>query len=799
MKTTNYKKSTLISLLTGGLVVSIASTSVVSCSASLEKIQGRKRDVKTYTEAFLSVPDSWNIAHTQLTTNAGFLSNLYAGALSIDEYGRTYGDIFESGYATGNSTYVAKDSNAGEGVNDYTTWKYRIRDNANWFNGKGEVLRAIKATDFDNAAAYILNVNNISEVTALWTTFIKNAEQMLELLGPILNNIEKNQEFIPSDENVENVTALGVYKVLIEKMKSSSTISFVAKNSKYKKAPSSGDDERSEEEKDEFITKKVSIDDGGFGLITDNDKNTVQYNLVKPAAYFETVLTYAPFAPIHELIVGQLENGPVDVYSGAYLPKEITPDKKIEFVKNKNYHFAQRTEIENLVWLNATTNFNNETTRRMFEKGEIDGFGVSVNDVVGWKKYIGDDYDNPNFKSIYVSEIVPGSHYNIIYNYFNTDILSTTNSTTEEKNKAIAASKLLESKDARVFIATNLNRSTYAKYYSKRFDEEGSTTSKNIVNSYTLEGTGVDPDGKDYTQYVAEEAEKKVKSHGGSLTKDDWKNGSDPLLNHPELYGNHKNQEDVISDVNKFIDDNKIARNKNNKVELRVLMDPSGTNSNSPFFQSTFNNFNAVKDNPIQIESFVPIDNNDYSARNGEGRYDIAISGWGPDYADPYTFLETVRIKGSMSHYSGTNRLINGEHTKYQDVVRTTEFDKLVEDLTDYDTKVKQIDLNNDLDVKQRYEAFAEQEYNFFFENALQTPWFSTNAYKSFTVNYLRNFTGGNAIYGNSADRTFLRRKNEQLWTRDQNLKWRDFVREQRKEIKENPGHLKEGNILFLK
>lgn len=793
------KKGT-ISLLAVGLIASPVSLAVVSCNtgAKLEKIARRVRDPKTLTLAYNNLVDSWNTAYSQKAANSQFLSDLYAGALAVDEYGRTYGDTLDSGYASykpdseKGSIFVGADSANADGIH----WEYKVRSNAAWYRQSGEKVRNVKSSDFDNTAAFALNSNSNSQISGLWTTFVNNATQMRAALSDLAlpANRDLNQNLAIKDDSV-----LKIYQDLKKEFKAQGLFTYKIKDTSKEAAEGS------------TIQKSIVIDPNGFGLETNDETGAVRFILKKSAPYFETALTYSAFSPIHEEIAaaGQAKDKPADIYSGAYLPKTINPSSDIVFVKNVNYHFASKTEIETVNWLNITTGLTPEKPRVMFESGELDGFAVNVNDPSGYKKYIGDDYNKPNFGSVYVSETIPSSSFTLNFNYYNTEINSGSDA---EKLAATKASKILQNKDVRALMATTVNRSFYSRYYSSRFDdpqtnENPAPTSKNLSNIYTSDSTAIDiSTGEDYTSTVAKKIAEKVKLINSSttLTSDSYKQGEDALLNKSQDYIN-KSREELISSVGEYLDSNQLktkvpANNPSQvtgeKAVLTFLIDPTGGATLNPFWNAMWQNFNMIKDNPIYVNIKTTTTTEEYDAKNDSGAYDLGISGWGPDYADPYTYLATFETRGDMAQYNGSARFIdNIEKVKVSGIS-----EELKNDLETYTKEVQKTDLNT-TDITKRYEEFAEQEYNLLYKNFIVMPFFVTASYRAFSVNHSRNFTSGRASYGNSAERTFLKRKNAVLWTNEQNLAWRENYRSITDEIgkDESRNAYKEGNVLFTK
>ena len=78
--------------------------------------------------------------------------------------------------------------------------------------------------------------------------------------------------------------------------------------------------------------------------------------------------------------------------------------------------------------------------------------------------------------------------------------------------------------------------------------------------------------------------------------------------------------------------------------------------------------------------------------------------GWGPDFADPLTYLDTITSHGAFAQMMGI-------HTPGLNDPYVTEYDRLV-DVANSKSK-----------FSERFEAFAKAEYYAFHEAALALPW----------------------------------------------------------------------------
>ncbi|AUF83399.1 hypothetical protein CXP39_01085 [Mesoplasma syrphidae] len=794
-------------LLAASLVVSSASIAVVSCGGAitLDKILQRRRDTTKLTLAYNTPVESWNTAHSQNQGDSEFLANLYAGALGIDEYGRTYGDVFTSGYAdeNGDSPYVGNPKpetkltvaeDEGASTFDPSVWKYEIRDNAKWYKKDGSEIRNIKSSDFVNTAKYVLDKSKGSDLTMLWETFILNVKPVSALYSAYLDLPKENglDEKLTGEELIS-----AAWEKAIKAVEAKQDVAYKSKDSdgKVESRTINGDD----------------ISDGGFGLKTfaDDDKK-VEFHLSKPSTYFETVLTYGSFTPIFSANVDKLENGPIDAYSGAYLPDSIDGDNK-KLVKNEKYHFASKTSIKEINW-KYLANPSSSTARQMFEAGEIDAFGVKQTDEKGWSTYIGSNSLDPSFTGVFSTEPVEDFSFGIIYNFFNS-------AGSEGNKKATSASKVLQLTAARELLATGINRTDFVKYYSEKFDEPNTKVSKNIRNIYTSPNFAINPEGidakgeviaKDYTEYVKEQVETITES---KVKAADVNEGNDPLYENSENL-NGKTRGQLVKEVRDFIDNetNKIQKTSDGKVELVWLLSPDNGPIN-PYLVSMFDRFNGITDNPLKINGVVTNTQQEWTKKMRAGEFDLMSSGWGPDYADPYSYLATYKIDGDYSAYSGTRRLTDtvagkdkkeyNESLAKDSPVYSTATKEFYETLSKYDEAVEQIDLGETVSddgvqtTENRYKAFAQQEVNLIYKDFLMTPFYNRNQYKEYKVSYVKPYTYGNAIFGLSSGRLFTQQKSSSIATKEEYV----YQIEQYKLVKEaiaaRPSTGKSSNIFY--
>ena len=135
---------------------------------------GKKFKVKdTFKTTYATEPtgDLFNYLCNQWTYNSRHYTNFVDGLVENDKYGNIVGAI-ALGYKVENNS---------DGTQ---TWKFQLRENAEWVNNKtGKKVANVTANDFVAAAKYVLNPANGSSTANLYTAFVKGAEEYYEALA----------------------------------------------------------------------------------------------------------------------------------------------------------------------------------------------------------------------------------------------------------------------------------------------------------------------------------------------------------------------------------------------------------------------------------------------------------------------------------------------------------------------------------------------------------------------------------------------------------------------------------------
>lgn len=606
----------------------------------------------------------------------------------------------------------------GKSEEDSKKWTYKFRDNIFWTNSKGEKVDKVKPSDVIKAAKYALVENNGSDVSTLWLSFIKGADTIYDEI----KNLDKQQSRGSSSQLIDKVF---------------------------------------ENHKDDF------------GIQANDEKGLLTFILTKPSPYFESLLNYSVFSPIYDPYKGMITDYKEAYFNGAYIPEVVNPNGKIVLVANPNYHLKENVNIKRLEYSYLEAG-SSSRTRTLFESGSITRFNLSADDLKGWNDYIGKDYDNPKFDGAYYTKSAdsPGT-FLLFYNFFNSAL-------NKGNSQALSASKLLQSKDVRAFLSTSIERSKFVRAFSKTIDD--SQISKMLRNTYTGFDVAKNPSesNKDYTEYISDIYDQKSTIQNNLASKS-WtlKDGNDAYLNKSEaLVG--KSQSQLIESINEFIEKEKIER-KNGKVVLRFILNPSTSTSLNPYVNFMVKTFNAIPNNPIKIETFVPTSTDEYRTEASKGNFDMFVSGWSPDFKDPSTFLETLTLGGSYTAYNGNKRLFKSKASATDDEMFegkyyvdkkliTSETKDLFNSWYKYTNDYEKTDLE-ETDITKRYQKFAQEEYSMLYENFNVLPLYTRAMPKTYVVDYTEPYSKSYEAFGTSQFKHYGAKMNKKLLSREESTK----------------------------
>lgn len=499
------------------------------------------------------------------------------------------------------------------------------------------------------------------------------------------------------------------------------------------------------------------------------------FSLNSSMPYFASVLTYSCFLPINEHFVdevGYANFGTTKdnyLYNGAYRLTSWN-EGEIEYEKNDEYWDAADVHVDDVHYTLISGDIGYDYTRSKFEAGDIDGFTVSQNDTVGWAKYVlGDDesgtLEEPASDDAY-SRFVEGvdSSFVMMFNMERDESTSAEDQASDLTDAEIAnANRAIKLDAVREILFKGIDFTIYNQRYgtSQVYQEQYQ------IHTYTPRNFAIDSaNDKDYVDYVYEayaekygitvaEATAKLRPGqiaGNNATADELDPIRTQVLAEVAAY-NSTAFEGKVADIELPI-----------KVEyLGLSFDDDNLQNDTEWIESaneringcTINTDHVTTDLPLCGDSAFPTieivnntgatDSEVYSDMGSSGFYNMYIMGWGPDYADPLTYLNTFVTGGDMSGYSNTAEEVGTFSAASGALTQSTllgEFDALVEEAK----------LIND-DVAQRYAKFAEAEVELIFDANLIRPLYNLGQGWRVTVTKTIAYQKPTATYGLSENK----------------------------------------------
>ncbi len=646
---------------------------LTSCKDNVDPAEGN-----VYKTTYGVQYDTLNYLVSSSATDSQFFANNVDGLLENDRFGKLIPSLAKS----------VKPND------DATEWTAVLKNNNYWYDVAGDQVAEIVADDFVAAADYILNPKYASQVTSMWFMFVEGAK------ARYCSHYIKNS--VDNGETEASVKAQEDYLDLCDGVEGINAA-----------APTS-----------------VKI---GIEAVKDNE---IKYTLTQSAPFFNTALTYNSFYPVNREYAFKYginfgENSQRLLYNGAFIMSTDNANELIVQSKNQKYWDKDNVKISEIRYqFYDTTGLSPEFNRNLFENGEITGFVISQDDENGFKKYIlGDDNsgtkDNPvNQYAVPVTTVSEYTYYTL-FNFNRTETTGT-GSTSKQLADVKAA---LANKSFRQGIFYGMDSTPWRTRFNK--DNPGSLTRR----TYMMSELATDTSGVDYIDYVyAEYAVKSGLAASNASFATKVEKGKAILAD-----GVH-NQDGTDKVMNKTTAANAFAAAKTAlqasgvTFPIRIECFAPGTSATIvSYYQSICNQMNADFGSYVNFVLRSFNSSIEWSTASNTQNLDLRFyMGWGPDYADPLTYLNTYIIGGDMVDYSGLDkdatlaRQILGEYT---DLV------KAANKITD----PKKSD--------QRFAALAKAEYKLLFEDAIIVPYYAQNTVQV-QVSKTKPYTAPNAPYG---------------------------------------------------
>ena len=463
-----------------------------------------------------------------------------------------------------------------------------------------------------------------------------------------------------------------------------------------------------------------------------NGGGTVEYRLSNSVFYFPTVLNYSCYLPVNEHFLKDVKIGSFGsqldklLYCGPFRLTQWNPTG-IVLTKNDDYWNVEDVHVKNInyaIYPSATAG--PDYARLEFEAGRIDGFSLSTTDTEGWQKYITGPDNTGTFENPY-SEFVNAREYDTI------DYVYGLNLNLDRADDDAGKTSWATSFGGSLAEITNTDKafalSAVRKLVIESFDIPSYCDSfglaeelkaQYMMNTYTPRGFVQDDNGNDYvtTHYHQVYAEKKgitVAEANQVLAQGQYKNNF--IAADATNDGLADLREAALAEIeawNAANPDNKInlplqieyfsiwGDEETKKYDTQVILNwnkrLNGLYSATEFTKASSPYFYVIPTSDLNTQNYESASNN--------GNFDVSSNwGWGPDYGDPMTYMNTFAIHGDWNKIfnfvsqdvTDTYSLVNGELVK----------SNLLED---YTALVREA--NNVFDnLNRRYNLFAQAEY----------------------------------------------------------------------------------------
>ncbi len=411
----------------------------------------------------------------------------------------------------------------------------------------------------------------------------------------------------------------------------------------------------------EFAEGKVEMSEVGVKAV---DKLTVEYTLEAPCTYFLSMFNYNPLAPLCKAYVEAVGE---EVYGtasdkvlscGPYVVNNYTKDNKIVFTANPLYWNKDKINIKTLTWYSYAENKDVTATYNDAVKGTIDGAALNTTTLESAKK---DGYED----KIYVSGTDASSFgffVNINRTAFETIQSYGMKSEQTDAQKELA-NKALRNSNFRMALARAIDKKTYMAQVTGDATAEYSLGNMYTPGSYVQlsEAVTVKINGTDKTfekgTYYGAMVQAQLDADMGEYAMKVWDPTKESGLGSSSGFDGWYSLDAAKHYLELAIEDLKKQGVEVSESNPVVIDYPyySGLATRANRAQALKKNLESafggkLKVNLVATEDLYGLYYAGYYAETGtECNYNIYdISGWGPDYQDPATYLNTMIPGGDM-------------------------------------------------------------------------------------------------------------------------------------------------------
>lgn len=544
-----------------------------------------------YTIAYTSDPQTWDVLATFRQPDSAAIVNTFDGLAEYDIFGR-----LQPAMAT-----------SWEQSEDGLTYTFKIRPDVKWVDRQGRSVADFKADDFVAGFQHMLDAHQGPQTLVL--DVIKNAAEYME--GQV-----------PFGE-------VGV---------------------------------------------KAPADD------------TVVYTLKKPTTYFMTMLGYNPFAPMsrsfYESKGGKFGSDfdasasdylygkdPESIaYCGPYLVTNSTEKNTIVFEANGSYWNKAAINAKKITW-----KYNDgEDPLKAYDdmvKGTIDGCGLNAEALQKAKDNKDIDGSNNNFEKYHYLTATDSTAFGNFVNVNRKTFANYANDDVGRSPKDAAAieraGRALKNAHFRRALAFAFDR---AAYNAQRVGEKLKEVS--LINTYTPgvfvsldKETTIKINGEDKTfakgTYYGAIVQAQIDADG--LKMKVWDPTADNGLGSSAGFDGWYNPDEAVKELDKAKEDLgfEITKEKPIYVDLPYASADTVSKKQANAYKQAIEESlgGRVIVNLVDVVTYDPdlLQAGFYCEAGSQCNYDLYnVSGWGPDYGDPSTYLNTMRPEdGDMVHCLG--------------------------------------------------------------------------------------------------------------------------------------------------
>lgn len=723
--------------------------------------------------AFIGTPfATLNTAITSIGSDSQHIANFVDGLVENNEYGQLKLALAESAKKNDESTKFTFTIKGHTDPADRVPWlKW---DGSEYFANENGVntQQFVKADDFVYALQENLRFSNASSTSYITSMFVKGALEY-NYYTQITNAISTKTSALGENWGTGSPTAARIATALNRSLRAEGI------------------------ESDIIASDIPDIRDFKRVGVKALSEFVLEYELQQPADYFPTVLTYTAFLPINANFARQVglttnfgNNKESFLFNGPFLLDEHDATKMV-YKKNTKYYDADSVHVDKVLYSVYQDNSVPSLLRELYEKGEIDGFGVTDTDASGWEKYVkggkngSGTIDNPAHDDTY-SRYIESIDFN--YHYMlnlNRNLSQFDNDTTRAyspltKAEAENFNKAVKLDSVRDVVLNSQDQQKYNK------EKNGAYGSSRQTQTYSMKGFVSDSkNNRDYIEYLYDEY-----ATVAGIERDDAVEYLAPGQDEVNGYTNFS-QEDIAAKVDKAVADielynSTIANNESEKITLPVVFESSaGSYDLTGFLEDSLVNIDTNTrlnkgENPGTsannfasarfFKSLIPSNDNITSSNvyltvSDQAYYNMHVMGWAPDYGDPLTYLNNYTTNGEMAQFTNANDFVTEENPEGYAVGYHNENGVLVEDsytdetgkitkgmLAKYDALVTKAKLEVS-DSALRYRDFAKAEAHLLYELHLIRPIYNAGLGWAVTVSKAIGYERPTASYGLSSDK----------------------------------------------